>query len=102
MKTVTIPAAEAAQFLQENGLLGEINRLVLHPRGLALAVLVDPTTDRAVDFAGLLDCRDDPEGIKFSDAMNQKITERLAAYDAQHPLKNIAAGIADMPVYKKE
>lgn len=48
MKTVTIPAAEAAQFLQENGLLGEINRLVLHPRGLALAVHVagetrDPT-----------------------------------------------------------
>lgn len=101
MKTVTIPAAEAAQFLQENGLLGEINRLVLHPRGLALAVLVDDN-DKAVGFSGLLDYRDDPSGIWFDAEFRRELAAKLEAYDAEHPLKNIAAGIANMPVYKKE
>lgn len=101
MKTVTIPAAEAAQLLLDSGLLGEINRAVLHPRGLALAVQMDDN-DRAVGFSGLVDCRDDPEGIWFDAELRREIAAKLAAYDAQHPLKDIAAGIANMPVYKKE
>ena len=101
MKTITIPAAEAAQLLIDSGLLGEINRAILHPRGLALGIQVDDN-DRAVGFAGLLDYRDDAEGIYFDDETCQELTAKLAVYDAAHPLKNIAAGIANMPVSKKE
>ena len=101
MKTVTIPATEAAQLLLDSGLLGEINRVILHPRGLALSVQVDDN-DRAVGFAGLLDYRDDPSGIWFDAEFRRELAAKLAAYDAQHPLKDIAAGIANMPVYKKE
>ena len=101
MKTVTIQPAEAAQLLLDSGLLGEINRVILHPRGLALSVQVDDN-DRAVGFAGLLDYRDDPSGIWFDAEFRRELAAKLAAYDAEHPLKNIAAGIANMPVYKKE
>ena len=46
--------------------------------------------------------RDDAEGIYFDDETCQELTAKLAVYDAAHPLKNIAAGIANMPVSKKE
>lgn len=90
MKTVTLPPAEAAQLLLDSGLLGEINRAILHPRGLALSVEVDD--DRAVGFAGLADYRDDPSGIWFDAELRREIAAKLAAYDAEHPLKNIATG----------
>ena len=63
MKTVTISGADAAQLLLDSGLLGEINRLVLHPR---------------------------------------EIAAKLAAYDAQHPLKGIGAGVINPRGIKKE
>lgn len=56
---------EAIKFLLDNGLLFEINRSVLHPFGLALSVIIDD--EENCKFDGLLDCRDDPEGIVFSD-----------------------------------
>lgn len=84
MNRVTIPAAEAAQFLMDSGLLGEINRVVLHPRGLGLAVQVDDD-GRAVGFSGLLDYR--PSEIQFSPEMIEDIITRVAAYDAAHPIK---------------
>ena len=89
MKTVTIKPAEAAQLLLDSGLLGEINRVILHPRGLALSVTVDLVADaeKCVGFAGLLDYRDDPSGLVFSEELVDKFSERLAAYDAAHPFK---------------
>jgi len=47
-----------------SGLLFEINRTVLHPLGLALAVKVDD--DGSMEFGRIWDCRDDPEGILFA------------------------------------
>lgn len=87
MKTVTINAADAAQLLLDSGLLGEINRVVLHPRGLALSVVFDLVADKAVGFAGLLDYRDDPSGLGFNAELVDKFSEKLAAYDAAHPFK---------------
>jgi hypothetical protein len=47
------------------GLLFEINRQVLHPLGLAMAVQQDTETGEILGFAGFQDSRDDPEGIIF-------------------------------------
>jgi hypothetical protein len=52
-----------AEFI-ERGYLHEINRLLLHPLGLALQVEQQGTTDA---FTGKIwDCREDPEGVYFS------------------------------------
>ena len=45
------------------GYLHEVNRLVLHPCGLALEVIRDP--DGSETFGGVWDYRDDPEGITY-------------------------------------
>lgn len=51
--------------LLDSGLLFEINRRVLHPLGLALAVEV--TTEGEVALSNeIWDNRDDPEGIAFA------------------------------------
>jgi len=58
-----IPRMTVAEF-RRLGLLQELNRLFLHPRGLALeVVLEDGGTER---FGGVWDYRDDPEGMAFA------------------------------------
>ena len=47
------------------GLLQEVNRLFLHPRGLALEVVVDE--DGTERFGGVWDYREDPEGMAFAE-----------------------------------
>jgi hypothetical protein len=54
---------DLSQF-RDGGYLAEVNRRVLHPLGLALALEEDAATGE-VRFIGVLDCRDDPEGIRF-------------------------------------
>jgi len=64
MKYVQNPA----ELLVDSGLLFEINRVILHPHGLALAVTL-PDAEAAEDaHIKIWDCRDDPEGIIFEDA----------------------------------
>ena len=48
------------------GLLQELNRQFLHPRGLALEVVVDSDTGEE-KFGRVWDYRDDPEGIIFGE-----------------------------------
>lgn len=60
-----------AEFLVDSGLLFEINRTILHPMGLAIAVTLDES-DAGTESAEeapikIWDCRDDPEGIYFED-----------------------------------
>lgn len=50
------------QEFQALGFLQELNRCFLHPLGLAMAVANDGEN---VTFAGIWDCRDDPEGIIY-------------------------------------
>jgi hypothetical protein len=58
-------SAEAARFLLDSGLLFDINRQILHPIGLALAVGIDD--EGRTHFDGLIDS-DDPEGYSFGPA----------------------------------
>lgn len=53
-----------AQFLLDNGLLFEINRTVLHPHGLALAVTTDEDTTAIV--TSIWDYQDEEGGMAFS------------------------------------
>lgn len=48
---------------RELGFLQEVNRTFLHPRGLALAIVLD--MDGNEFLAGIWDYRDHPEGIVF-------------------------------------
>jgi hypothetical protein len=49
---------------RESGYLQELNRLFLHPLGLAMEVTIND--DGTEFFSGVWDCRDDPEGIVYS------------------------------------
>jgi hypothetical protein len=71
--------AVAADFLHTSGLLFEMNRVVLHPLGLALAIWEND--DGAIaGFAGLADNSDDPEGMIFSEETLRSGLERLRRY----------------------
>jgi hypothetical protein len=50
------------------GLLQELNRLFLHPRGLALEVVVDDETGDE-RFGSVWDYRNDPEGMAYAEGM---------------------------------
>jgi hypothetical protein len=80
---------EAAKFLLETGLLAEINRVVLHPRGLALAVYVHDETDFVTFTNRLYDNREDPEGIVMGD-LREEIRAKLAAAEAAGLIKPIS------------
>lgn len=53
---------DLAEF-RDRGYLAEVNRQVLHPLGLALVLRCHG--DGEVTFVGVLDCRDDAEGIYY-------------------------------------
>jgi len=54
----------------ELGVLQEVNRLLLHPMGLAIEVIVDDKDDSVV-FGGVWDYREDPEGMIFGDDISE-------------------------------
>jgi hypothetical protein len=49
---------------REMGLLAELNRVFLHPLGLALEVIIDDETGKE-KLGGIWDYRDDPEGMLY-------------------------------------
>ena len=53
------------------GILHEINRLMLHPVGLALEIQVNDETGEH-RLSGVWDVRDDPEGIVFAEPSAEK------------------------------
>lgn len=75
----------------KRGYLQEVNRLVLHPLGMALEVEVDE--DGSSRFVGVWDYRDDPEGFYFTAGIDQ---EKAAAVEAERmrkaPIRRKALG----------
>lgn len=71
-----------AEFLVESGLLFELNRRILHPLGLALAVRLadEPGADTDSTVAMIWDNRSDPEGIVFADETFAEGLTKLAKY----------------------
>ena len=74
------------EFLLDSGLLFEINRRVLHPYGVAIAVEVPDEDEEEPEVVlkkariCLWDCTDDPEGILFSDKTFAEGDAKMRAY----------------------
>ena len=66
------------------GLLQEINRQILHPRGLALEMLAEKD-GTITGFGRVWDHRDDPNGVVFADAPDPKKTETVAGMVKSRP-----------------
>lgn len=56
----------SAKEFRQLGLLQEVNRLLLHPIGLALEVIVNE--DGTESFGQVWDYREDPDGMRFHDS----------------------------------
>ena len=69
---------DPARFLVDSGLLWAINRELLHPLGLALAIGIDDAGKATL--AGVWDGREDPEGILYADPTDG--AAKLAKYMA--------------------
>lgn len=69
-----------AAFLRDSGLLFEVNRRVLHPLGLAIAVEADVETGTAIRISPALVRTDDPGGIVFSDVDLEEGLDRLREF----------------------
>lgn len=54
------------EIFRDDGYLQELNRLFLHPRGLALEVVVDDETN-IMTLGGVWDYRNDPEGMEYGE-----------------------------------
>ncbi len=95
----------AASFLQETGLLAEINRVVLHPRGLALSIIAHERAHTVYfdveGFGPLYDKRDDT-GIVFNDKDLAQAAAQLRAAEADgtvvvRPLRRERLGYVIQP-----
>ena len=71
--------AAAAKFILDNGLLFEINRMVLHPQGLAMEIDLD-SNGKVIGFGGLWDYRHDPEGLRYKPDTFRQGQKKYAAY----------------------
>ena len=76
---------DAAKFLHDNGLLFEINRTVLHPRGLELSVITSED-EHIVKFNTLYDFRE--EGIVFDPDNFVDGERKLTEYTDEYPKVN--------------
>ncbi len=70
---------------REMGLLSELNRCFLHPRGLALSVCVE--ADGTEQFGPIWDCRDDPGGISYGGSLLPMMRENADNANRAAPVK---------------
>lgn len=94
-----LPLMDLNEF-QDVGYLAEVNRQVLHPLGLALAVMRDD--DGVATGWGVYDDRADLEGWQFSeDSMDEvkvKAAKVSAEWEARRPHRERALGYMVQPV----
>ncbi len=73
------------------GYLQEINRVVLHPLGLALEIQTHD--DGTESFGGVWDYRSDPEGIMYGDALDKDKRENIRKLtEKRRPPRELALG----------
>lgn len=97
IKTMT-----AAEF-QESGLLQEVNRMFLHPLGVALSVVTEK--DGSSRMGPIWDYRDDPEGLMFHEStfddpesfVKAEFVRGLRASKAQERIRLLGSLIQAIP-----
>ena len=78
----------------DKGILHEINRLVLHPAGMAMSI--DAATGPAHFIADIWDSRDDPEGFFFgSDLLSEPKREHIRELSNAKWGKRMESGFCD-------
>lgn len=77
-------------FLDEHGLLFELNRKVLHPRGLMLV--------QQAGKMALVDGRADPEGFSFDEVSLSEGAQKLAAHPVSYDTRRARFGYVVQPV----
>lgn len=84
---------------RELGFLHEINRLILHPAGMALEVHIDPATG-AESLGGVWDCRDDTEGVAYGENYISPAKAEAVALmiEARGPARHAELGYVIQPV----
>jgi hypothetical protein len=70
----------AADLLLDTGLLFQINKDILHPLGLALSVNIDDKTGEKTLSQDLWDCRDDVDGLIYTDETFKDGSEKLEKF----------------------
>jgi hypothetical protein len=75
---------------QEAGWVHEINRLFLHPVGMALEVKVDDAGVYSLN--GIWDERDDPEGIQYQEVNQDKVKKVWDTLCERHPKRQEKLG----------
>ena len=80
------------------GIIQEVNRRLLHPRGLALTVMVDNDTGE-VTYDGIQDFREDfDDGVTFLDAeLSQDKADRFDALIAPRRLRALGRLVQPLP-----
>jgi hypothetical protein len=93
------PYMDINEFCDE-GYLQEVNRKYLHPLGLALTVQVDD--DGTAKIIGVLDYRDDPEGVTFGDDVLsvEKARHISDIFDDRVEARLLALGYVIQPLHK--
>ena len=76
---------ESAKFLYESGLLGEINRRVMHPRGFALSVVED---EKGNIFFGAIQ-KGDETGMHFTQEALDLTKRKLDKFDEENNTEEI-------------
>ena len=86
--------------IQDLGILQELNRLLLHPRGMALALHIDEHTGVVTGVAGLLDNRDKKGGMVYGpgllDLKKKKAFDALAEKNADVRKNELGAVVQPM------
>lgn len=100
---VTNQQPDPARFLSESGLLGEINRRVLHPFGLALGY-EDDGTGVAPKMIVLDISANDPEGFAFDDKSLADIRAKFESFmakdgNARLEARKAALGFIEQPLF---
>lgn len=97
MKADTIKRMSIKEF-REFGYLQELNRAFLHPKGLALEVVIDEETGE-VSLGGIWDYRDDSEGIIFEDGPDaDKAIRVMQDLAKRKPIREEALGFWIQPL----
>jgi hypothetical protein len=78
---------------REKGYLQELNRVFLHPLGMALEVIVNE--DGSEQLGGIWDYRDDPEGIVYAENV-------LNTTDSDEKRRFVLKELSERFQYRKE
>lgn len=84
----------------EQGYVHEINRMFLHPLGLALEVTKGPNDVWFI--SGVWDCREDPEGINMQNPNPTKVRSIYGLQIERAPARVAALGYYHQPVLEPE